>query len=139
MLNAINVNTEAGEKTFYLFVIQSMTACERNGKVKADFTAQLEYVRESETETPETPKKLMGITELENGDLLQVYVLEKVEEAIKDAFCNKKHILAWVERSQGADTRTIEGVISLPSPIEAEHVDYYKQSFERACQTRRTH
>ena len=131
MLNAIKVETQKGEQTFYLFKIHSMIAYERTEKVKSDFLAKLEYVCENSGQQQETPQKLIGITQLEDGSLLNVHVLEKVEALVKDAFCNKKPILAWVEKDQGANITTIEAVISLPEPTEAEHINYYKEAFDR--------
>lgn len=134
MINAIKVKTEMGEKVFYLFNIHSMTACKRTEKVKADFTATLEYVREDEAS--ETPSQLVGITEMETGELLDIFVLERVDSIVKDAFCNKKPILAWVTKDQGANLTTIEAVITLPTPTEAEHVNYYKREYEKAFKRR---
>lgn len=132
-MNAIAVNTKLGTEIFYLFKIHSMTACERRQGVKADFTARLEYVGNCEAEKAETPRGLIGITQLEEGSLLDVYVLEKVEAIVKEAFCNKQSILAWVKKDQGANVTTIEGVIQLPEPTEAEHVNYYQEMYRKAC------
>lgn len=131
MLNAIKVETQKGEQIFYLFKIHSMIAHERTEKVKSDFLAKLEYVCENSAQQPEIPQKLIGITQLEDGSLLSVHVLEKVEAQVKNAFCNKKPILAWVEKDQGANITTIEAVISLPEPTEAEHVNYFKEAYDR--------
>ena len=127
MLNALRVNTSCGEKVFYLFKIKSMEACERIDLVKADFTARMEYIAEGDTNTPEIPKALQGVTQVE-GNLLDVYVLEKVEAMIKQAFCDKKPILAWVAKDQATNKRTIEAAMLLPEPTEAEHVNYYQKA-----------